>query len=136
MNAESADSLVANYRQLLADLSSDGSDVKSNSVDMNKSADEVVCEVKTRLFRCTVPWLLVLDNLEDRDVLDKFVPHGASKGHVLITTRHLNLESEHSGNLDLGCFSTSESLELLRRSAGSHNIANQDDESAAKELAD
>ena len=136
MNAESADLLVANYRQFLADLASDGS--KTDFVDMNKSADEVICEVKTRLFRCTRPWLLVLDNLEigRQGILDKFVPHGASKGHVLLTTRHVNSESEHSGNMDLGCFSTSESLELLRTSAGSHNISNQDDESAARELAD
>ncbi|KAL7507835.1 hypothetical protein ACHAXN_004948 [Cyclotella atomus] len=98
---------------------------------------DVIAEVKTRLFRSNVPWLLVLDNLEDRSLLDKFIPHGAgSRGHVLITTRHVDVESgnEHFGSLALGCFSTNESLELLRRSVGAQNMQTSD-ESAAKELA-
>ena len=41
---------------------------------MNKSTDEIVSEVKTRLFRSRVPWLLVFDNLEDHNLLNEFVP--------------------------------------------------------------
>jgi hypothetical protein len=136
VNAETSDTLVADYRQLLADLASDN---KMDVVDINKSSEDVVCEVKTRLFRCSVPWLLVLDNLEDHHLLDKFVPHGAgTRGHVLVTTRHVDVESgsEHSGNLTLGCFSTSESLDLLRRSVGSHNMEGPENEVAAHELSE
>lgn len=137
VNAETSDSTVADYRQLLADLASDNSD-STNVADMDKTTEDVIAEVKTRLFRSTVPWLLVLDNLEDRSLLEKLIPHGAgSRGHVLITTRHVDVESgsEHLGSLALGCFSTNESLELLRRSVGAHNMQ-ASDESAAKELSD
>lgn len=132
LNAETSDTLVADYRQLLADLAAD-TDVD----DINKSTDDIIGEVKTRLFRSQVPWLLVFDNIEDHSLLDKFVPHGAgSKGHVLITTRHLDTVSagEGSGNLILGCFDTSESLELLRRSAGDHNMEGEQNKAAATEL--
>ena len=140
VKAETSDSLVSDYRQLLADLVSNNSDTKViDFVDMNKSTDEVVCEVKTRLFRSHVPWLLVLDNLEDRDLLNKFMPHGAGvRGHVLVTTRHVDVETGHenNGNLVLGCFSRNESLDLLRRSVGPHNLKSLEDEDAAVKLSD
>ena len=138
VNAETSDSLITDYRQLLADLASDNSESKMNIVNMNKSSDDIIGEVKTRLFRSQVPWLLVLDNLEDRTLFEKFVPHGAgARGHVLITTRHVDLESnsEHLSGLLLGCFSTNESLELLRRSVGHQNPFSAEDETAATELA-
>ena len=140
VKAETSDSLVADYRQLLADLVSNNSDTNMmDFVDMNKSTDDVICEVKTRLFRSHVPWLLVFDNLEDRNLLNKFMPHGAgARGHVLVTTRHVDVEAghEHVGNLVLGCFSRKESLELLRRSVGPHNLKSQEDEDAARNLSD
>jgi hypothetical protein len=42
-----------------------------------QDTDEIVREVKTRLFRSQVPWLLIFDNLEDRSLLDIFVPRGS-----------------------------------------------------------
>ncbi len=119
-NAESIDSLVADYRQLLADMAADGDLTPSDDTD------EIICEVKTRLFRSQVPWLLVFDNLEDRKLLARFVPRGAGmKGHVLVSTRQvdtLELNDEVQGPIILGCFSPEESLELLRRAAGSDNM--------------
>ena len=132
LNAESSDSLVADYRQLLADLAAEA-DVES---DLNKTTDEIVGEVKTRLFRSQVPWLLVFDNLEDHDLLEKFVPRGAGmKGHVLVTTRHVEVElgAESNCSLILGCFNISESLELLRR-VSPHNMEGHHNADAAEAL--
>lgn len=106
LNAETADTLVADYRSLLSDLAMDvvgdvvvavtatavgshhgggggvtaSAATTTSSADnptgdtMNKSTDEIVSEVKTRLFRSRVPWLLVFDNLEDHNLLHAFVP--------------------------------------------------------------
>ena len=148
LNAESTDALVADYRQLLADLA-DGADINSHTASSasskdntdNNSTDEIIAEVKTRLFRCQVPWLLVFDNLEDRKLLGKFVPRGAasgSTGHVLITSRVVDMESgSGSSSLNLGCLSPEESLELLRRSLEASNSDIGDDVnnlSAAKDI--
>lgn len=146
LNAESAEGLVADYRQLLMDLAQeDASEVTKSSPVVSSSSspggaavsaaasatqdstDEIIREVKTRLFRSQVPWLLVFDNLEDRDLLSTFVPRGAgTRGHILVTTRQYEMDStingSSSGSLLLGCFDPSESLELLRRSAGPENI--------------
>ncbi|KAL7522556.1 hypothetical protein ACHAWX_007296 [Stephanocyclus meneghinianus] len=136
VNAETSDTLVADYRQLLADLASDNSDAKMQAVDINKRSEDVVSEVKSRLFRCSLPWLLVMDNLEDHGLLDTFVPHGAvTRGHVLITTRHVD-EDSASKNLELSCFNADESVEFLRRSVGAHNIEGPENDGAAKELSD
>ena len=70
LNAETADNLISDYRQLLADLA-------NMDADMDRSIDEIVGEVRTRLFRSTVPWLLVFDNMEDHSLLTRFVPRGA-----------------------------------------------------------
>jgi hypothetical protein len=83
LNAETADSLVADYRSLLSDMAMEvdvvagvtNSSSADNPTDMlNKSTNEIVAEVKTRLFRSRVPWLLVFDNLEDHKLLVDFVP--------------------------------------------------------------
>ncbi|CAB9501885.1 NB-ARC domain [Seminavis robusta] len=114
LNAESAETLSADYRQLLADLA----DVDKD----NNSNEEVIGEVKTRLFRCKVSWLLVFDNLEDRTLLERFVPRGAtagSKGHVLVTSRVGEWDSGSSpSSFVLGCLSPTESVQLLGRSIG------------------
>ena len=117
VNAETVDTLITDYRQLLSDLA-------NVEPDMQKSSTEIVDEVRTRLFRSKVPWLLVFDNIEDYSLLDRFVPRGAgTKGHILVTTRHINAESRaDSSTLELGCLHTIEAIELLRRSAGSHNV--------------
>ncbi|KAL9179929.1 hypothetical protein ACHAXT_007899 [Thalassiosira profunda] len=130
LNAETVDTLVTDYRQLLADLA-------NVDADLDESTEELLGEVKSRLFRSNVPWLLVFDNIEDHALLDKFVPRGAgTKGHVLVTTRHMEAEAgaDSDGTLFLGCLDTSEAVELLRRSAGSHNMEGPSNTSAAEEL--
>lgn len=117
--------MITDFRQLLSDLA-------NANTEIDKSSDEIVEEVKTRLFRSNVPWLIVFDNA-DRIAIDIFVPRGAgTKGHVLVTTRHVKVDS--SGTLILGCLRTSEAIELLRRSAGSTNMAGPSNAAAAKDL--
>lgn len=127
LNAESAETLAANYRQLMADTTD--VDVK------DKDADEVVAEVKARLYRSKVPWLLVFDNLEDYTLLEKFVPHGGTSGHVLITSRWVESMSS-VGILSLDCFDPAESVEFLCRSAGERNIQGDENLQASRSLAD
>jgi hypothetical protein len=102
----------------------------------DKNTDEVIAEVKARLFRSKVPWLLVFDNLEDRELLNKYLPHGGTNGHVIVTTRVVDADSadEHQ-TLALGCFSPSESIQLLCRSAGTQNISHGKHMDAAQVLA-
>jgi hypothetical protein len=129
LRAPSAESIAAGYRQLMTDTT--GVDVK------DKDTDEVVTEVKARLFRSKVPWLLVFDNLEDQSLLEKFVPNGGT-GHVLVTTRLVNTDNIDSGDqtMILGCFNPSESVELLCRAAGKQNMSCSAHLKAANELAD
>ena len=107
LKAESSESLVADYRQLLMDLAQeDASEVATRRSNDNTNAssgpspglphsdtghntaandtDEIIREVKTRLFRSQVPWLLVFDNLEDKDLLNNFVPRGAGTRYVML----------------------------------------------------
>ena len=137
LNAETVDTLVTDYRQLLSDLA-------NVDADMDKSTDELVGEVKSRLFRSNVPWLLVFDNIDDHHLLDQFVPRGAgAKGHVLVTSRHRDSEAaaadapaSEGGGLVLGCLSTRDAVELLRRSAGGHNMAGPANAAAAADLSE
>lgn len=99
------------------------------------STEEIIGEVKSRLFRSNVPWLLIFDNLEDKTIIERFVPNGAgTKGHVLVTTRHAGVESGIDSVLSLKCLTNSEAIELLRRSAGEHNMEGATDIAAAEKL--
>ena len=99
------------------------------------STEEIIGEVKSRLFRSNVPWLLIFDNLEDKTIIERFVPNGAGmKGHVLVTTRHAGVESGIDSVLSLKCLTNSEAIELLRRSAGEHNMEGATDIAAAEKL--
>ena len=156
-NAESDDSLVADYQQLLQDLTEDNTKTTATNNNNNNSSIEIINRVKTRLFRSSIPWLLVFDNLEDYQLLSKFLPRGAGQlGHVLITTRHHPFPSESSplvehyyqsspsssssssilssSSLVLSCFSPTESLELVYRVAGSQNMLGTQNKQAAQKL--
>ena len=138
LQSTSAESVAAGYRQLMADTCGASLDALQE-----KDTDEIVAEVKARLFRSTVPWLLVFDNLEDHSLLDKFVPNGGSAAHVLVTTRLVRTDTvdfmpDEDQTMLLGCFNPDESVELLRRTAGGRNVSADSpmQVSAAKKLAE
>lgn len=137
LQAPSAESVAAGYRQLMADTNGGG----ALDFFLEKDTDEIVAEVKARLFRSTVPWLLVFDNLEDYSLLEKFVPNGGPAGHVLITTRLIHTDSVDIVGTDdqrliLGCFNPQESVKLICRAAGEHNVRSSAQVHAAKLLAE
>ena len=127
LNAQTIDTLITDYRSLLTDL------VAHNTTE--NSTEEILSEVRTRLYRSNIPWLMVFDNLEDHSILERFVPNGTqTRGHVLVTTRHQESNASSDGVLTLGCLDNDSAIELLRRSAGAHNIAGVTNISAAAEL--
>ncbi|CAK0881438.1 unnamed protein product [Prorocentrum cordatum] len=112
--AESSDSIAAGLRDLAADC---GIAVK----DMHN--EQVVEEVRSRLFRSGCRWLLVFDNLEDRGVLDLYVPRGGFvAGHVLVTTRVVVPGVPQDRRIAVDCFSPEESLNFLSGSVGAHAL--------------
>ena len=129
LNAQTIDTLITDYRSLLTDL-------VANTINENSSTEEILSEVRTRLYRSNIPWLMVFDNLEDHSILERFVPNGAqTRGHVLVTTRHhAETNGSSDGVLTLGCLDNDSAIELLRRSAGAHNITGVTNISAAAEL--
>ncbi|KAH7072576.1 hypothetical protein FB567DRAFT_538406 [Paraphoma chrysanthemicola] len=63
-------------------------------------------------------WLLIFDNAESAEVINSFIPHN-SYGSIIITTCRQSLELAHTCGpiyVDVGPFTETESLELLRKS--------------------
>ena len=179
IHAQSAESIVASYRQLMVDTSPGSAAVATkivhsgnppgsraatnmdsvvSSEDYYKDTEQVVAEIKARLFRCKIPWLLVLDNLEDSMVLSKVLPHGGC-GHVLVTTRrqligqqagqgqllgdptgplnHAHDSNPEEQTLLLECFGPSESVAMLRRAlAGTSLLLDDQQIQAAHNLSE
>ncbi len=83
--------------------------------DNNKIAHNIAGQVQNAWFQTRLPWWLVLENLEELCLPHQNLSHRAkTKGHVLITTNHLN-SAIVSGNfvsaLHLRYFNPSESLQ-------------------------
>ena len=70
------------------------------------------------LSRCSLPWLLVLDNADDPDLdFSKYIPSG-NKGHILITTRNPSLQKmATAGYLRFRGMDPEEAVSLLLRTA-------------------
>ena len=118
LRAESAEALAADLRSLAND---------SGIGVQGMRNDEVVSEVRARLYRTHTNWLLVFDNVTSASFIGEqgLLPRGCmGTGHVLITSRTYDeargLCSNLSTVLQLGCFSTTESLALLRGAGGEH----------------
>jgi len=118
LRAESAEALAADLRSLAND---------SGIGVQGMRNDEVVSEVRARLYRTHTNWLLVFDNVTSASFIGEqgLLPRGCmGTGHVLITSRTYDeargLCSNLSSVLQLGCFSTTESLALLRGAGGEH----------------
>ncbi|MCX6673443.1 MAG: FxSxx-COOH system tetratricopeptide repeat protein [Methanothrix sp.] len=90
------------------------------------SPDQVVNAVKGWLGQ-NRKWLLIFDNAQDPDALNRFLPQGGG-GHVLITSRNPNWGSLAS-LLPVDVFEPTEAVDFIRRRT------NQDDHSSAQALA-
>ena len=109
LNAESAESLAADFRKLAGDFDIEVSD---------KQNDAVVEEIKACLYRTRCAWLLVFDNVESPSVVQACLPRGGvgKGGHVLITTRRV-LDDWRGRYLTLDCFDPPTAAEFLRKAA-------------------
>ena len=93
LRAETAEALAADLRALVTDHGIGVQGLRN---------EEVVAEVRSRLFRTRWPWLLVFDNVSSARLVEQtgVLPRGChGVGHVLITSRQL---SEASGASSLG----------------------------------
>ena len=109
LSAQTAESAVGDLRRLASDCGVQVAD---------RPAAEVVDELKARLFRSTVPWLLVFDNVESPSSVAPFLPRGcsASRGHVLVTTRRAG--TAQTAKVYVDCFSPDDSAAFLVRNTG------------------
>ena len=121
LRAETAEALATDLRSLAIDSGIGVQGLRN---------EEVVDEVRARLYRTRTPWLLVFDNVSTAELIAEkgVLPRGCQGiGHVLITSRELH-EVNYEGSalrastsvVQLGCLSTPESLALLRRVGGEH----------------
>lgn len=123
LRAESAEALAIDLRALAIDSGIGVQGLRN---------DEVVDEVRARLYRARAPWLLVFDNVSSAELIAEkgVLPRGCQTlGHVLITSRELHESHEPSVRhsalqstsvVQLGCLAPDASLELLRRVGGGH----------------
>ena len=129
IRAESAEAVAADFRALAVD--------SGVPVEGMRQA-EVVEEVRARIVRARCNYLLVFDNVTDREIIKPYLPRGfvgvgtsvasssldsasGLKGHVLITSRRLPVHNAASGpRVIIDCFSREESVSYLRRAAGPH----------------
>ena len=82
----------------------------------------MVREVMACLYRTNKPWLMILDNLDNKSTLESCLPRGTGNagGHVLVTSRELLDGFTVDNRVELRCFDMSESLDLLRRAGGDY----------------
>ena len=106
ISAQTAESAAGDLRRLASDCGIAVAD---------RPAAEVVDELKARLFRSAVPWLLVFDNVEGPSSVEPFLPRGcsAARGHVLVTTRRAGLTPTAKVHID--CFTPADSAAFLTR---------------------
>ena len=106
ISAQTAESAAGDLRRLASDCGIAVAD---------RPAAEVVDELKARLFRSAVPWLLVFDNVEGPSSVEPFLPRGcsAARGHVLVTTRRAGLTPTAKVHID--CFTPADSSAFLTK---------------------
>ena len=104
VRADSRDSIAKSFRELAADIGVPGVDTMKN--------DQVVQEVKSKLFRTKCRWLLIFDNFEidvelsnPADEIKRYLPKGGhGTGHVLITSRVMLPGFDRAHSVRLECF--------------------------------
>ena len=94
LRAETAEALAADLRALVTDHGIGVQGLRN---------EEVVAEVRSRLFRTRWPWLLIFDNVSSASLVEQtgVLPRGChGVGHVLITSRQLT-EASRASSLGL-----------------------------------
>jgi tetratricopeptide (TPR) repeat protein len=106
ISAQTAESAAGDLRRLASDC---------GIVVDERPAAEVVDELKARLFRSAVPWLLVFDNVEGPSSVEPFLPRGcsAARGHVVVTTRRAGLTP--TAKVHIHCFTPADSAAFLTK---------------------
>lgn len=56
-------------------------------------------------------WLILFDNLDNEDVISSYIPNNGTQGHILVTTRSLDMD--FGGHIDLSVFDLGEALCFL-----------------------
>ena len=107
LNAESLESLAADFRRLASEFQVEVGDKKN---------EEVVEEIKACFYRARCPWLLVFDNADSPGIVRTHLPRGSKGklGHVLITSRRLT-DEWRDRSIILDCFNAEESAAFLSR---------------------
>jgi tetratricopeptide (TPR) repeat protein len=95
--------------------------------EMNSPDHEAIAgAVKSSLEKNQAPWLLIYDNAEDPDSIERYLPKFG--GHMIITSRNPNWK-KFSNVLELGIFDYNEAVEFIL------NRTYKNDKIAAGELA-
>ena len=116
----------------ISDLASIAAKVKFNPSRQNLTSEETAGEILQYL-RQIDRWLLVIDNLDDMHVMDKFLPTGTIRGHILITTRRSNLGELPAQTIEVPTLNEDEATQLLLSGVKSESAAT-DDISEAKKI--
>jgi len=88
-----------------------------------KTDAQILSIFKATLYQSQAPWLLIFDNAESLSIVNEFAPRGSRLGHILITSRHMFLDSEQSVILD--CFEAKAASTFLQQAAGPHAGVNE-----------
>jgi tetratricopeptide (TPR) repeat protein len=108
---------ATNRPSLISGLCAIGDSVLGDSVSERQSiTSEQFARLTLRYLKeCDESWLLVIDNLDDRDVLQNLSLKGSKNGHVLITTRDPNLFRLPARTVEMPVLSESEAVQLLHQ---------------------
>lgn len=99
----------------------------SQQINLYLPQIEIMTQIKDKLRTTNLNWLLIFDNVTDRNQIEKYIPdkHNKSKGHIIITSKN---PSSWLHTMKLEKFKRSESIELLLK------ITQENDQSAADGL--
>lgn len=103
LRSETEQSLMEDLRNLAFDCGIKGLRGLKN--------EDIISEVKSRLFRSNCRWLIVMDNVTDYAMAQKHIPKG--RGQVLITSQ-LQPPSRDAPTVRLECFTRLESCKYLQ----------------------
>ena len=121
LTADSPDNLEASLRDLGNLL----------GLELERSGPDYARAVIQELSRDRRRWLLILDNADEPELIQTYMPHGP--GHVLITSRNMSW-GEHTQPILVDVFERQESIDHLTQRV--RTMSRQDANLVAEQLAD